>query len=188
MPCSSISRKKILSRVSSARDSAGSFSSALFLCGMSRPREFSAEFVEKKWNGGRILSQIRCEQRVGITWESSGRLWKEFRARDSGILEAAEFSKQSQKIPPRPGGLSCAQACLGKSFSTNPQRSSQQQAFLFSLVREDSCNASCCCANFHSGMAASQPPFPQVFSGLCPLYLARKRVQYASGTSEPEKT
>jgi hypothetical protein len=73
-------------------------------------------------------------------------------------------------------------------FSTNPQRSSQQQALLFSIFKKNLVMlvdvVKIGAVPLVPAAAAEIPQrlaFPQAFSGSRTLYLARKRVQYAYG-------
>jgi hypothetical protein len=83
-------------------------------------------------------------------------------------------------------------------FSTYPQRSSQQEEVLFMFSKRflwipvvvvqmsHSCSPGFDPHDFPEFL--SNHSFPQAFFPLCPLYLAQKRVQYASGTSATEKS
>jgi hypothetical protein len=124
---------------------------------------------------------------VSNAWETSARIVEKF---PSALLKT-----QNSKLFRRPAGKSTAQHSAemqtgfhAASFSTNPQQSSQQQDSFFekSFVEmivdvKNSCPVTLVTPPqnssgylyFHS-VNRSQPL-------LCPLYFAKKRVQYASG-------
>jgi len=137
---------------------------------------------------------------VNIVWTSRGNfadaLFNNF-SRSRTKVPPAEFSATFSKIPPHTIREKLMARPPAPHFSTNPQRSSQQQASLFIYFLKMPFVLCCGCENYPVQASVAlcflvrlkflnSTPFPQLIGAACPLYFCKKRVQYASGTSTPE--
>jgi hypothetical protein len=131
-----------------------------------------------------LSSAGSCGEFVSNAWETSARIVEKF--------PASLLKTQNSELFRRPAGKSTAHYSAemqtgfrAAGFSTNSQQSSQQQDSFF---RKEFCSDDCWCEKLLPGAPCHSAPkflrlslFPQRQPLLCPLYFAKKRVQYANG-------